>query len=265
MRVESKTAAKNGGWIHRGEAPVRFTPRPPSPSPATKTKYPPRNLRVPTHAELATIATRRTLCDEGLQLAVDRGMLWVGEVWDNGLFPSCWIITDRTHRNMQARRLDGQPFVIQDAPKKAKTCKGFESGWPIGLREAGEPDVQAVLVVEGGPDLLAAHHFAWCEKRERNTAVVCLTGCKNRLDLPDSAGLAGKRVRIVPHVDLEDQGQAAALSWARQLSAIGATVDILNLDGLLRCDTERVKDLNDLALIDADHFEENRELWGVWP
>ena len=45
-------------------------------------------------------------------------------------------------------------------------------------------------------------------------------------------------------------GKEAAARWTAQLTDVGAAVETFSLAGLVRKDGERVKDLNDLALVD---------------
>ena len=68
---------------------------------------------------------------------------------------------------------------------------------------------------------------------------------------------AGKRVRIFVHDDAE--GFTAAQRWAQQLRGVAARVDGFTFDGLTRIDGLPVKDLCDLASIDADSWEANRD------
>jgi hypothetical protein len=73
---------------------------------------------------------------------------------------------------------------------------------------------------------------------------------------------AGKRVRIFAHAD--DAGMPAAQRWEAQLQAAGVAVDVFNLAGLRTVSGAPVKDLNDLAKIDADDFENDRAVWRLF-
>ena len=163
----------------------------------------------------------------------------------------CWIVTDSARSLAQARRVDGLPFPAYGrlAARKAHTIKGSVQSWPVGLREAAVSP--CVLLVEGGPDLLAACHCIAVSKRQSVIAPVAMLGAANRLSADALAMLAGKRVRIYPHADAA--GEAAAALWTRQLADAGAgTADAFRFDALRRGDGGLVKDLNDAVRVDAD-------------
>jgi hypothetical protein len=119
-----------------------------------------------------------------------------------------------------------------------------------------------VALVEGAPDLLAALHFALAEGRRDHVAAVAMLGAS--LAIPDDALplFTGKRVRIFPHLD--DAGQDAAARWERELVDAGAEVDCFSLANVRKVDGSAVKDLNDLAFLNADDFEEDRALWRLF-
>jgi hypothetical protein len=207
----------------------------------------------PSESQFSSLASLRGLSTEGVRLAHDRGLLRFGQHQKRG----AWFILDGSRRVAQARRLDGQPWT-EDA--KAWTLGGSQATWPVGVEEAAL--FPFIAFCEGGPDLLAAFHFIWAESRERDCAAVAVLGGANihaaALEL-----FAGKRIRIFRHLD--DMGNAAMNRWAEQLTAAGADVDAFNFAGLSQSDAQPVKDLNDCAHIDADHFETHRCLWNLLP
>jgi len=207
------------------------------------------------------LAALRHVSIEGVRLMVDRGLLyfagWKGK--------TAFIVTDGERVNAQARRMDGEKWEAINA--KAQTLPGSKAAWPVGARESlslpvlrlcdHDPErpwlaggfktedqhFPFVLFCEGGPDLLAAHHFIAAHKREADTAAVALLGAGNAIP-PEALPLfAGKRVRIMAHAD--KAGIAAAAKWAEQLASAGATVDVAKFTGLLMADGSPVKDLND--------------------
>jgi len=232
--------------------PVAFR-SPPRPKPALR--LPP--LRELTKDEMSTIAQLRgwpTI--SGLELLSRRGLLWQGEVYDNGVNWPAWIVTDSAHRNAQARRLDGLPWHgIGNA--KAKTLRGSDASWPIGVTEIGERPL--VLLCEGQPDFCAALMVAEIEGQGmtgfcvEQVAPVCLAGAGHSIHDDALPHFAGKHIRISVHDD--QAGWTAACRWKDQLFRAGAvSVDGINFAGLVRPDGTPVKDLADYALLlNQDH------------
>jgi hypothetical protein len=184
------------------------------------------------------------LSPEGVSLAAKRGLLFCADSEEG----RAWVITDSRRVNAQARRLDGRPWERIDA--KAWTLPGSVGAWPIGLREA--LSFPAIALVEGGPDLLAALHLAWCSDVENCLGVVAMMGRPPILEsvLPR---FAGKRIRIF--ADTDEPGLRAEGRWWHQLETAGAKVDGWDLKGFMRFDGASVKDLNDFELIDPDQWE----------
>jgi len=205
-------------------------------------------FETPTDAELRAIAELRGLSAEGVAIAAERRLLFCADSREG----RAWIVTDARRRNAQARRMDGRPWERIQA--KAWTLPGSEAALPIGLREASS--FPAIALVEGGPDLLAALHLAWCAGMEERMAVVAILGAGNRIPASSLPAFAGKRVRVFAHAD--KAGQSAGAAWSAQLIAAGADVDGFSFAGLSRADGGAVKDLNDFALVDVDHWEAER-------
>jgi hypothetical protein len=207
--------------------------------------------------DLFAVANLRGIAPEGIVLASERGHLRFAD-WRN--FP-CWIVTDSRGMNAQARRMDGLPFIVEGERRKAITLPGSRAGIPVGLYEARE--FPAVAVVEGGPDLLAAHGCIWAEDRN-DVAIVAVLGASNRPGMAIWAALAGKRVRIFCHRD--DAGMGAGIAWGQAILAAGAAkVDGFRFDDLRKVDGSPVEDLNDLLTLHPDDFEARRDVWEVLP
>jgi hypothetical protein len=199
------------------------------------------------------LASLRGLSVEGVRLAYARGLLRFGPYRAR----PAWFVLDSSSRVAQARRMDGQNWF---GDVKAFTLPGSQAAWPVGIGEA-QP-FPAVALCEGGPDLLAAHHFLWLENHGADCAAVAMLGGCAAIH-PDALPLfAGKRVRIFPHVD--DTGEKAVDRWAAQLAAAGASVDAFSFAGLRRADGEPVKDLCDVAAISPDDFTAHRCLWELF-
>lgn len=188
---------------------------------------------------LSRLAELRNVSRTGALLMAERGLLRFGP-WKE--LPG-WIVTDGNRCNAQARRIDGQLWPGIEA--KAQTLPGSRAAWPLGTRES-EP-FPVVLVCEGGPDLLAAHHFIDSQARRPDCAAVGILGASNFIPADALPSFAGKRVRIMAHAD--EKGREAALRWAGQLDAVGAHVDAADFGGLTKTDGTPVKDLNDCTQI----------------
>lgn len=211
-------------------------------------------LRPGSDGELQQLAALRNLSLDGLRLASDRGLLRFGPYHGR---PS-WFVTDPHVASAQARRLDGQPWANE---AKALTLAGSRAARPVGARVAA--DFPVVLFCEGGPDLLAAHHFIAVEAREQAAAAVAMLGASLAIPAEDLPLFAGKRVRFFVHAD--DAGRAGVQRWAHQLAGVAAGVDAADFAGLRRTDDSPVKDLNDLTSINPDDFEMHRALWSLVP
>lgn len=221
------------------------TPKAPVPLPA---------MREGDARQLRALADLRHVSAEAVNLASQRGLVRFGE-WRGRL---AWFVCDRSRRVAQARRLDGELWW-PDGPK-AQTLPGGSAAWPVGLPESEGFALMALC--EGGPDLLAAFHFAWCEDREGDVAPVAMLGASQRIHADALPRFRGRRVRIFRHCD--PAGHKAAREWTRQLRDTGATVDAFDLSGLSAVDGSPAKDLNDLTQLDADAFEQDRNLWNIF-
>lgn len=177
----------------------------------------------------------------GLELAYYHGVLRFGVAYG---FP-CWLVTDRTNRLAVARRLDGKLFPATDrrGEKKALSLPKPANGkWPAGLVIKREPErLRAVpfVMVEGGPDLLAAYCIlARFPSGARDVQPVAMLSAS--WHIPDEAlpFFAGRPGVILAHG--EKAGREAAERWGAQLSAVGCRVTRRHLpDG---------KDINDLVM-----------------
>lgn len=210
--------------------------------------------------EIGTLARLRRLSAEGLHLASERGLLFFADIQDEGKIKPCWIVTDSRRVCAQARRLDGQPMTTKGGQRiKAKTLPGSKQSWPIGLPQC--ENFSRIMLVEGGPDLLAAHHFIHAERQEDHIGAVAMLGASNSIPANALPLFAGKSIRIFPHLD--QAGQQAAARWESQLHAAGAAAHCFSLADLRQADGKPVKDLNDLSNVHADDFENDRALWAL--
>lgn len=251
-----KTFIQYAGTGHRTITPITRIASPASP-PAERQKPVLPSMQRGDSKRLQVLAQFRNVSVEGLQLASERGLLWFANLHNL----SAWIVTDSERVNAQARRMDGDLWQHLSEPAKAYTLPGCWASWPIGITAA--KDFPVIALVEGGPDLLAAHHFIYAEERERDVAAVCITGGTMKIHADALPLFKGKRVRIYPHLD--KTGQDSIQRWTEQIESVGADVDYCDLSGIPTVTGGRVKDLNDLTQLDADTFESDRELWRILP
>ena len=222
-------------------------------------------FEIPTTTEIKIIAAGRDLSEEGVAIAVERGLLFSADSQEG----RAWILSDSRRQCAQARRLDGQPWQRING-RKAWTLPGSVANWPIGLSEAKA--FPAIALVEGGPDLLAAYHLAWCVTSTPETlalgkgadvlgnlGVVAIFGARTHIVDAALPLFADKRVRIFAHDDASGYGGAAL--WTSQLKAAGAAVvDTFGFAGFRQSDGRNLNDLNDFVRLDYDQWEAEREL-----
>lgn len=277
--------------------------------PELREKPPLPPMRVMKEVEIAQLAAVRGLSVEGVRVAAltfrrvgfsmwpqwrrFAGNRWLPMCSTHGLKcqmnrPDCspremwpsWCVTDDERRVAEFRRLDGQKYPLQNS-EGIKSWSTAGKHWPVGAADIGQRP--CVLLVEGGPDMLAAYHFLWGFNQLAHVAVVAMLGTGSRICEEALPFFKGKRVRIcidadevqekktvdkkgVEHVRRTRPGYDASLRWTEQLTNAGAAVQGVNLEGLVRADGEPVKDLNDLALCGADvlQAEEIREIFIRW-
>jgi hypothetical protein len=253
-------------------ASIKHAPKSAPPTlPRSLPKLP--DLNAGSGSELAQLARRRNISVEALSLASGRGLLWFCNLEDGPSTVSAWVITDRTRKNAQARRLDGQRWRhswdaearqwFEVEPERRRKVRGFtgnQASWPVGIEEAQRFDSIAILE---GVDLLAAFHFLIIEGREEQVGPVAILGASNLIPGDVLKLFAGKRVRMFPHADANNAGLRAAANWEAQLLPIAAGVDAFDFTGLVQIGGDPVKDLNDVTNIDCDCLENERAVWSM--
>lgn len=207
-----------------------------------------------------------------------------------------WAVTDDERWVLQFRRLDGELYPKHEGdPYKTHTIGTAK--WPVGCAEIGRR--ACVLLVEGGPDMLAAYHFLWHYGKLRDVAVVAILGASVIIAEEALKYFEGKRVRIIAQNDpikvkhnkradgsvseIETcPGLDAAARWQEQLTGAGAVVETFALGPLVDvfggwahipgdcapCGKpgEPLNDLNDLALCSSIVWESAivREAFCEW-
>ncbi len=243
-----------------GRCDASFTPQRTAPAPQARQKPTLPAMDGGADEDLRQLAALRHLDYGALRVAQSLKLLTFANIKGH----RAWIVTDGEGLNAQARRLDGGKWEHLDGAK-AYTLPGCWAAWPLGVAVA--PNYPAFMLCEGGPDFLAAFHFIvkagpateYCA-RLADVCPLAMLGASQRI--PDDAlrFLAGKKVRICPHLD--SAGQSGAERWTAQLQAIGAMVDTFDFTGLRKADGSLVNDLNDCTQI---HAEDATELEGLLP
>lgn len=206
-------------------------------------------LRRGSPANIGAVARSRGLDPAAVSLAQSLGTLAFGRVCGF----HCWLLGDPGRRITEARRVDGDPFPAMGTlgGRKAHTLRGSHKNWPVGVSVLEKhPHFRAVMLVEGGPDYLAALHFALQQECYDVLPVAMLGRSTGTRIAPEALDLlAGRRVRICPHADPDGGGLTSAHTWAAQLHQHGCDVDLYELTGLHLPDGRPVKDLNEAACL----------------
>jgi len=209
-------------------------------------------FEVPRDGELTAISKLRSIPIEALQVAVQRGILRV--IMQEGGTAIYWVVTDTDLHVAQKRSFDGSKIPTASDHVKALTLRGSATSWPVGLA-ALRPEHRSVLLVEGGPDLLAAFEFIRREEREADAHAIAMLGAKAHIHPTLLNRFEGKNVRIIQHSD--EAGGRAAEDWGNQLIEVANCVEVLDFGHLLKSDGSKLKDLNDALLVDQATY--NRE------
>lgn len=262
-----RAVAAWAGIADNGAAPA------PSPAPqrARAEKPAPTGPKLPDDARPGTaddwreLAALRHVSLEAVGAAALLGTLVFGKV---GGF-QCWILTDARGLIAEARRMDGKTFpaVGSLTERKAHTLRGSVKNWPVGLvvsAHAPGPDAP-FLVIEGGPDYLAALDFAMKHRPDVlawHPIAFLGAGTASEIHREALPLLNGRRARFYPHHEASGAGGKAVSKWAQQFTAAGAEVDAFSFADLRKADGSPVKDLNDCSRI---HPDDASELEGLLP
>ena len=146
---------------------------------------------------------------------------------------------DRSRRCVEARRVDREDFPASANfdERKAHTFSGYtDKSWPVGILPPGFEDewltkhVRKIMLVEGGPDYLAACQII-AESPQTdfdNVLPVAILGAGNDIAADALHHFAQRETTIVAHPG--DAGRAAGARWAKQIQHAGGRVKIFNLN-----------------------------------
>jgi fermentation-respiration switch protein FrsA (DUF1100 family) len=182
--------------------------------------------------DFSAILAARRLPDQaadGLHLAHYLRVLHFAEV---GGF-ACWLVSDESRKLAEARRLDGEPFpaVGTLGERKAHTLRGSVKSWPVGLLPRLSADRHRrvpIVLVEGGPDLLAAFAvLSALPMSERDFLPVAMLGSAATIG-PDAIEILSRR-EVVIIAQGDKAGAEASQRWAGQLTKAACTVRVREL------------------------------------
>ena len=209
--------------------------------------------------DFKAVAEIRNIHYQAVAAASHMGCLLFGKVCGY----ACWVITDASHYSAEARRIDGQVFppIGTLGERKAHTLKGSSKSWPIGLASSSLRAGDGLLLVEGGPDFLAALHFKFINRLNKNVgrlwAPVAMLGRSNSIHPEALAMMKDCSIRLYPHSDPDGGGKAAAERWAQAIHDAGATnIYYFTFEGISMTDGQPVTDLNDCTSCHADSINE---------
>ena len=249
------------GWVKERAGIGCFDPPPPRSRREAKEPERPALVLPPltdgTPEDWRQVAKIRRLRPYAAEVAASLGILRFGEVCG---FP-CWVLVEEG-RIAEARRLDGKPSPALGplGERKAHTLRGSRKSWPLGASLLAESPEAAVLLVEGGPDWLAALHFLANEQR-KGCVPVAMLGRTTSISAEALPLFEGRRIRFYPHADQDGGGRQAARKWTAQLASAGAgRIDAFDFSGLFRRDGRPVSDLNDCTVIRPEDKPELSEL-----
>ena len=179
-----------------------------------KPAFPPLSPCTP--ADVAALSRLRGVSPDAVRMAEDRGLLLFAESREG----RSWIVADSSRWIGIARRMDGRGWECLGGAK-ARMLRGTWASWPIGIREA--ESFPAIALVEGGPDLLAAFHFAIEQDVAGLVAPVCMASSGISFPVDVLPRFEGKRARVF--LDNDPAGAAAFVRWSDQMREAGAAVD----------------------------------------
>jgi len=196
--------------------------------------------------EMASIASIRQVDVAAVQIATSFGILRRANVCRE---PS-WLLTDSAGCIAEARTLSGACYPAYGplSERKAHTIRGSNKAWPVGVALLQQYQcITSIMILEGGPDLVAAYHFL-LRFGIRNVLPVAMMGANaGRHGIAPKAlqMFRGKHVRIYPHNDTS--GTEALANWLPQIVKAGCTVSRASFAGIMRPDGTPANDLNDLT------------------
>ena len=195
-----------------------------------------------------------SLCSVGILRTSDDRDEWL--LVDGPQMPRGWMLAE--YRNI-SRKAYGNGA-------KCFTAKNSKKGWPVGLSLASGDPNQILLVVEGGPDFLAANVLVRHLRRPDVLPIAIMGREITRLVPEAQRALAGRCVHIISHRDKSasgglTDGRDAAVKWTDMLvddCGVGS-VTWSPLVGLTRPDGQPATDL--CEAVEDGGIERNGAHW----
>ena len=192
---------------------------------------------------IAKEIAQRVADSRGLRItAVEFATIWLktvtfGQVCDQ----DCWILSDASRKCAEARRIDRNPFPAIGilVERKSHSLRGSNKSWPVGILPGGfeEPwlkeHVHKIILVEGGPDYLAACQII--ATQDASVLPIAMLGAGISAIGDDALPyFRNRHVTVVAHAN--EEGRKTGMRWAKQIQATGAKVKLIAMTKGDLCD-----------------------------
>ena len=219
---------------------------------AQNESFPKSQVVLPRSVSYSREIAQRVADSRGLSItAIEFAALWLKTLsFARVCEQRCWVLGDASRRCVEARRIDRKSFSALGslAERKGHALAGSCKGWPVGILPPGFEEewlsdhVEKIVLVEGGPDYLAACQLI--ATQDANVLPATMLGASQNIAEDALQYFAERQVTIVAHPD--EEGRAAAIRWAQQIQAV---------DGRARIFKLRQDDLCDVVVAGATHNE----------
>lgn len=198
-------------------------------------KQAPARLELPPAIPWDRAIAQAVADSRGLSItSVEFAALWLGILMFGTVKAHLsWILFDRSRRCAEARRVDGEFFPEdgKNPERKVHTLYGSDKSCPIGLFPPAfegpwlKQHVHKILLVEGGPDLLAACQIIAAQ--DVNILPVAMLGAG--LTIAAGALPYFKERQTVVVAQPGQVGRAAGERWRQQIKGAGGSVRLFAL------------------------------------
>jgi hypothetical protein len=220
--------------------PVSCQPSPPALSHDGSSEFAFPALDVGEDYDYKALSRLRGISVPALKLAASRGLLRFGRYANE----RAWVVVDVGMRNLQYRPLRSGLWF---GKHKALSAKGASTKSLLGVGQLSF--ASRIHLVEGGPDLLAAHQvMTWANPGQFDkVAAVAFLGASIDPSGEDCGRFLGKDVVIWAHSD--GPGLYSAKRKLAALTSFARSVSVLSASDLI----PGAKDLNDIVRSEGGH------------